>query len=259
MKPIIRWKGGKSDEMNHILPHVPESYDRYIEPFVGGGALFFHLEPEKGVINDVHTELVDFYRAVKEGRSRDIYAFMESHPNDESTYYKVRSTTPTTPFENACRFYYLRKTCYRGMLRYNKQGGFNVSYGAYKKVNYDALLDESYTELMSRTDVLNDGFELLFDRYNDESNFMFLDPPYDSVFTDYGYCTFGKDEHRRLAELFKTTDIRCLMVIGKTPFISDLYAGYIAEEYDKKYRHRFHSGRTESTDNAVHLVVKNYK
>jgi DNA adenine methylase len=87
---------------------------------------------------------------------------------------------------------------------------------------------------------------------------MFLDPPYDSEFTDYGYCTFGKEEHKKLANCFKTTNIKCLMIIGKTPFIEELYKEYIVADYDKKYRFKLHSGRIGDEINTKHLVIKNY-
>ena len=98
----------------------------------------------------------------------------------------------------------------------------------------------------------------MFENYNSNDNFMFLDPPYDSKFTDYGYCSFNREDQKRLAECFKTTDIKCLMIIGKTDFISELYDGYIADEYDKKYRFKLHSKRVGNEINNKHLIIKNY-
>jgi DNA adenine methylase len=106
--------------------------------------------------------------------------------------------------------------------------------------------------------VLNKSFEAVFAGYNSEANFMFLDPPYDSEFTDYGYCQFGKKEHEQLATCFKQTKIRCLMVIGKTEFIEGLYAGFIVGEYDKQYRFKLYGGRIGDEINTKHLIIKNY-
>jgi len=158
----------------------------------------------------------------------------------------------------ACRFYYLRKTCFRGMMRYNKSGGFNVPFGRYKTFNYDNLQDSQYEDLLKNTTVLDETFERIFEKYDDPSNFIFLDPPYDSTFTDYGYCKFGKEEHEKLAEHFKKTSSKCLMVIGGTDFIRNLYDGYIVEEYKKKYRFRLKEGRIGDEINIKHLVIKNY-
>lgn len=258
IKPIVKWSGGKGDELEKILPYIPDNYDTYLEPFVGGGALFFRVNPEKAVINDVHNELIDFYKSIKSGHSNEIYSFMEQHPNEEETYYQVRKTKPETELDNAKRFYYLRKTCYRGMLRYNKKGEFNIPYGRYKTFNFEDLKNTAYEDLLKKTEIFNEDFEYIFENYNNENNFMFLDPPYDSEFTDYGYCSFGKEEHKKLADCFKNTKIKCLMVIGKTKFIEELYKDYIVEEYNKKYKFKIHSNRVGDEINAMHLVIKNY-
>ena len=210
------------------------------------------------VINDIHTELIDFYTTIKNGGADDIYKFMKAHANNEKTYYQVRSLVCTTPLENAQRFYYLRKTCYRGRLRYNKKGEFNIPFGRYKTCNFEELKNATYEEVLKNTEVLNESFDKIFEKYNSSDVFMFLDPPYDSEFTDYGYCTFGKDEQERLAKCFKETRAKCLMIIGKTDFICELYKDYIVGEYDKKYRFRLHSNRVGDEINTKHLVIKNY-
>jgi len=258
LKPIIKWSGGKKDEIKKFIQYIPDNYDTYIEPFVGGGALLFHLNPNKAVISDLHKELISFYTSVKNGFSNDIYNFMKEHPNDEETYYKVRAYDITDTLDNAKRFYYLRKTCFRGMLRYNKKGEFNIPFGRYKTYNYEEVNNKNYEELLKRTDIFNEGFEKIFNDYDNNDNFMFLDPPYDSEFTDYGYCVFGKEEHIKLSKCFKETKIKCLMVIGKTDFIQELYKDYIVDEYEKKYKFKIHSGRVGDEINTKHLVIKNY-
>ena len=258
LSPIIKWSGGKKDELKNILKHIPENYNIYLEPFIGGGALYFNLNPNKSVINDVHKELIDFYQSIKDGKGDEIYKFMEEHPNNEETYYNVRAYDHTDKLENAKRFYYLRKTCYRGMLRYNKNGEFNIPFGRYKNYNYEDIKNKDYEDILKRTEIFNKDFKYIFENYNSPENFMFLDPPYDSEFTDYGYCTFGKEEHNKLAECFKKTNIKCLMIIGKTPFIQELYKDYIVGEYNKKYRFKLHSGRIGNEINTMHLIIKNY-
>jgi len=220
LKPLVKWSGGKGDEIKQFEKYFPSEYDKYIEPFIGGGSVYFYLAPKKAVISDVHSELIDFYQCIGDGKSKKIYDFMVNTPNDEETYYKVRDKmTISSILDNAKRFYYQRKTCFRGMLRYNKEGKFNIPFGKYKTINYNELLNKDYEDLLKNTEIKNTSFEYIFENYNDENNFMFLDPPYDSEFTDYGYCKFGKDEQKKLAELFKETKIKCLMVIGKTKFI----------------------------------------
>ncbi len=259
LKPIIKWSGGKGDEISSFIHHLPEKYDTYIEPFVGGGALYFYLSPQKSVINDVHVELIDLYQSLKDGNAQEIYNFMKENPNDENIYYNIRDKMIIkNKLDNAKRFYYQRKTCFRGMLRYNKQGNFNIPFGKYKTINYEDLNNPKYEELLKRTEILNKNFDYIFENYNNENNFMFLDPPYDSEFTDYGYCKFGKEEHIKLAKCFKETKIKCLMVIGKTDFISELYKDYIVSEYDKKYRFKLYDDRIGDEINTKHLIIKNY-
>jgi DNA adenine methylase len=259
LSPLIKWSGGKSDEIKTFNKHIPEKYNIYLEPFIGGGSVYFYLNPLKSVITDVHVELIDLYNSLKEGKSDDIYKFMEATKNDEETYYKIRDTMEIkTPLDNAKRFYYQRKTCFRGMLRYNKSGKFNIPFGKYKTINYSDLNNKKYEELLKRTEIIKTGFEYVFENYNDENNFMFLDPPYDSEFTDYGYCKFGKEEHIKLAKYFKETKIKCLMIIGKTDFITELYKDYIVEEYQKKYKFKLYAGRIGDEINVKHLIIKNY-
>jgi DNA adenine methylase len=259
LKPIIKWSGGKMDEIKMFEKYFPENYNIYIEPFIGGGAVYFHLNPSKAVISDVHTELIDLYKCIGGGKAKDIYEFMENSPNDEATYYNIRDVMAMNDaLDIAKRFYYQRKTCFRGMLRYNKDKKFNIPFGRYKTINYTELLNKDYETLLNRTEIYNERFEVIFEKYNDEANFMFLDPPYDSEFTDYGYCQFGKEEQYKLASLFKTTKIKCLMIIGKTKFIEELYCGYIVAEYDKKYKFKLYNNRIGDEINTKHLIIKNY-
>lgn len=259
LKPLIKWSGGKGDEIKYFEKYIPKKFDIYIEPFIGGGALYFYLSPNKSVISDVHPELIDLYQSISEGYSSEIYNFMENNPNNDITYYEIRDKMViNNKLDSAKRFYYQRKTCFRGMLRYNKEGKFNIPFGKYKTINYSDLKNKSYEELLKKTHILNESFEYIFNKYNNENNFMFLDPPYDSEFTDYGYCNFGKEQHKILADLFKNTKIKCLMIIGKTDFIKDLYKDYIVEEYDKQYRFKLYNGRIGDEINTKHLIIKNY-
>jgi DNA adenine methylase len=259
LKPLIKWSGGKSDEIKLFEEYFPEHYDLYIEPFIGGGSVFFYLNPKNAVISDVHCELIDLYKSIGDGKGTDIYNFMIENANDEETYYRIRDEMQiNSELDSAKRFYYQRKTCFRGMLRYNNSGKFNIPFGKYKNINFSELKNVEYENLLKRTKIFNEGFEHIFENYNDENNFVFLDPPYDSEFTDYGYCQFGREEQKKLASCFKNTKNKCLMIIGKTDFIEELYDGYIVAEYDKKYKFKLYKGRVGNEINTKHLVIKNY-
>jgi DNA adenine methylase len=257
LKPLIIWVGGKRNEIKKYINHIPDDIDTYLEPFVGGGATFFYLNHKKNVISDVHTELIEFYQAIKNDKIEDIHTFMTIHDNNKETYYEVRDRMDiVNSLEKAKRFYYLRKTCYGGLSKYDKNGNFEVTYGYRKSCNFTDLKNEKYVDILKNTIILNSGFEYVFENYNDSKKIMFLDPPYDCYITNYGYCAFGKEEHRKLAECFKTTNIRCLLVIGKTDFIEELYDGYIVEEYVKRYY--INSINKTKAVGAIHLIIKNF-
>ena len=259
LKPIIKWSGGKSREIQCFCHHYPESFDMYIEPFVGGGSVFFDLNFSKNVIADVHEELINFYQQIKEDKVIEIYERVSKLGIDEDTYYFVRDKMDIKkPVDAAIRFYYLRKTAFRGMLRYNRSGKFNIPWGRYKSVNYELIKDSSYVQLLKQTEIKIASFEDIFDTYNDESNFVFLDPPYDTTFKNYGYCQFGREHQERLADLFKSTKNKCLMIIVDSELIRELYSGYIVDSYFKKYMFKIHSGRIGGDTGNQHLIIKNY-
>ena len=260
LKPIVKWSGGKAREIKFFKEYYPESFDRYIEPFAGGAAVYFDLNFNgENVINDVHKELTNFYQQIKNGKSLDIYSLMKQYDNEEKTYYVVRDEfIPKNEVEEAFRFFYLRKTCFRGMLRYNKKGKFNIPFGRYKTYDFEILKDINYENLLKRTEIKVGDSKNIFDEFNDENNFMFLDPPYDSTFTDYGYCKYEKSNHLQLARSFKSTKNKCLIIIGETPFINKLYDGYIKTKYHKKYAFKIYDGRVGDEIDNYHLIITNY-
>lgn len=127
-KPILKWAGGKTQMLGELLPKVPSSYGRYIEPFFGGGALFFALQPENAVIADSNPELINMYRQVAD-HVDNVISYLEKYQNTSEMFYSVRSldweTLPKA--EAAARTIYLNRTCYNGLYRVNKKGQFNVT------------------------------------------------------------------------------------------------------------------------------------
>lgn len=258
LKPLVKWSGGKRNEIKNFSHHFPVHFDRYIEPFVGGGAVFFNMAFPKSLIADVHEELINFYKVVKY-KADGLHDRVSSFDLGEKTYYYVRDEmNADDPVDNAARFYYLRKNAFRGMLRYNSKGKFNIPWGRYDHIDISDLKDNRYSELLRSTTILCASYEEIFKVHNDKSNFVFLDPPYDSEFTDYGYCKFEKENQENLAETFKTTKNKCLMIIGKTSFIEELYSGYIVDSYSKTYQFKIHSGRIGDEIDNEHLIIKNY-
>jgi len=283
MKPIIKYRGGKSKEIPHIMEHIPDYNGRYIEPFLGGGAVFFHLEPEQAIINDINAPLMTFYQGVRDNyqllrqeldKIETLYtqnraefdALKALHPdervldNNETLYYDIRdmyNNLAEKQYSDALLYYFINKTAYSGMIRYNARGEFNVPFGRYKNIN-TRLVTEQHSELLQRAELFNDDYTDIFNM-SQQGDFMFLDPPYDCVFSDYGNEEyregFNEDSHRQLAQDFRNLGCMAMMVIGRTPLVEELYHDMIVDEYEKQYavniRNRF---KSEST----HLVITNY-
>lgn len=258
LKPLIKWCGGKSEEIKLFEKHIPLNFDKYIELFAGGASLYFYLRPEKAILNDTHKELIDFYKAIKDGYRNDIIKFMDDNKNDEETYYRIRDNEEFDYINRAKRFYYIRKTCFRGMMRVNKKGHFNIPFGKYKSINYDDLKNSDYEDLLKSCEIFNEDYKKILEENDDENNFIFIDPPYDSSFKNYGFNNFTKENHIELAELFKKNKSKCLIIIGKTDFIVDLYKEYIVDEYDKKYKFKLYDNRIGDEINNKHLIIKNF-
>lgn len=284
MKPMIKYRGGKTKEIPHIMWHVPRFSGRYVEPFFGGGALFFYLEPREAIINDINKQLINFYKGVRnyfpklrkeldeiealyEINRRDYDILKASTPNErvvdnnEALYYLLRdmfNNKIRKEYSDALLYYFINKTAYSGMIRYNSDGEFNVPYGRYKHLSTQQV-SFSHSQLLKRAEIHNVDYSKIFDMCNVD-DFIFLDPPYDCVFSDYGNVEykegFNEDNHRKLAEDFKNLSCKSLMVIGKTPLTEELYKEFIIDEYKKTYavniRNRFKS-------EAKHIVVANYK
>lgn len=283
MKPMIKYRGGKLKEIPHIMRHIPEFRGRYIEPFIGGGAVFFHLEPQHAVINDINTPLMSFYNGVRnnyptlrqeldaiealynqnraafdELKAQYPYERVEDH--NEELYYAIRdmyNNITNKQYSDALLYYFINKTAYSGMIRYNAKGEFNVPFGRYKNIN-TKLVTEQHSELLQRAELYNCNYSEIFNMSR-QGDFMFLDPPYDCIFSDYGNEEykdgFNEASHRQLAQDFRNLDCMAMMVIGKTPLTEELYNDMIVDEYGKQYavniRNRFKSV-------ANHIVVTNY-
>ena len=282
MNPVLKYRGGKSREILRFLQYIPDNFNRYIEPFFGGGAVFFYLEPDNAIINDLNGRLMMFYQQL-----RDDYPAMriqldelqrqyevnqaeykrlkalspdERVPNaNEDLYYKIRElfNHPDDSFLDGVLYFFINKTAYSGMIRYNNSGEYNVPFGRYPNLNTH-LVTAQHSELLQRAELFNMDYRKIFDMAG-EDDFIFLDPPYDCIFNDSGNIDmmngFDETEHRRLAEDFRNLSCRALMVIGKTPLTEELYSGYIFDEYYKNYAVNI---RNRFKNDKMHVVVKNY-
>lgn len=283
MKPVIKYRGGKRSEIPLFKTNIPKEFDTYLEPFFGGGAVFFHLEPKKAIINDINKNLYQFYydlqnnyvqlkKELKElqtiyEENQEEYELkkklfpQEKVPNkNEELYYLIREeyNYPTGKWLPGTVYFFINKTAYSGMIRFNKKGEFNVPFGRYKNFNTD-LIEEAHSKLLKNTIILNGDYEKVFERAS-KNDFMFLDPPYDCVFSEYGNEVFTGDfdekEHERLAENFKSLECKAMMIISKTDLIKRLYKDFIVGEYDKNYSVNI---RNRFKNDAVHYIIQNYE
>jgi DNA adenine methylase len=270
LKPLCKWSGGKGEEIKTFKQFYPIEFSRYVEPFAGGAAVYFDLEfAGENVLNDIHPELVNFYRQMKNGHAQEIYDLVTSWGIGEMDYYYVRGHgrklqlgasvfTPSNDIEKAAQFIYLRRSCFRGMIRYNSEGKFNIPWGKYKSLNFQDLINPRYVNLLQRTEIMEGDYKNVFDRYNSPENFFFIDQPYDSVFNDYGTDNFTRQNQIELFEKFSASESKCLMIVGGSDFIRDLYSDYIVHEYPKNYSFKIYGGRVGDEINLNHLVIKNY-
>lgn len=235
-RPIMKWAGGKTQLLPDLLPSVPQQYGRYIEPFFGGGALFFAIEPRNAVISDSNPELINMYRRVA-GDVDGVIAKLKTYENDEGMYYEIRAQdwTRLPETEAAARTLYLNRTCFNGLYRVNRKGEFNTPFAHYKnpKICNEDDLRRASALLRSAEIVCGDYSEVL-DRYAESGDFVFLDPPYVPIsrYSDFNRYTkeqFEESDQRRLAEkVAELKDRGCHVVLTNSnhPLVSELYGDY---------------------------------
>ena len=247
-RPFIKWAGGKSRLLEQYKPFLPASYERYHEPFLGGGALFFYLAPQlqaqgkRAFLSDLNPELVNVYRCVRD-RVEEVIAQLSVHKqkHGKTHYYEVRSQLPTDAIARAARFIYLNKTCYNGLYRENSKGGFNVPIGRYKNPQICAPdLLQAASSALQMADISERPFSAVLDRASDASDFVYFDPPYHplsetSRFTAYSRYRFGVEQQTALKDIIaqlSARQVRVLVSNSDCLFIRKLYAEFDVKTID---------------------------
>ena len=245
VKPFLKWAGGKRQLLSEINKYVPKKYKTYYEPFLGGGAVLFELQPQKAIINDRNPELINCYQVIRDCLE-DLIVDLSKHKNEESYYYQIRNCDRSPTYKDdydvvarASRIIYLNKTCYNGLFRVNSQGHFNVPFGKYKKPNF---LEEDVLRAINKylnhnqVKILNTDFEEAV-KDATKGDFIYFDPPYDPVsstasFTGYDVNCFAQDQQKRLKSVFDDLNQRgCQVLLSNacTDFILNLYSDYTIE------------------------------
>lgn len=267
-KPILKWAGGKTQMLGELMPRVPKTYGRYIEPFFGGGALFFSLKPESAIIADSNPELINMYLQVAH-HVDDVIECLQKYENTSEMFYEVRSldwqTLPKA--EAAARTIYLNKTCFNGLYRVNRSGQFNTPFGKYKNpkiCDIEALRLAS--EALRKAEILCGDYILVLEHYAQPGDFVFLDPPYlpiseNSDFKRYTKEQFYEDDHVELAKMIGTLRERgCYVILTNSnhPLVHQLYEQYKIEVIQTK-RHISCHGDTRKGEDVIVTIPPEMK
>tara|TARA_Y100000996_G_scaffold113713_1_gene84325 strand:- start:2846 stop:3694 length:849 start_codon:yes stop_codon:yes gene_type:complete len=279
IKPFVKWAGGKSKMLKNklfldLLSRFDNSSMRYIEPFVGGGAVFFHLEPNNAIINDFNKELIDTYKILSDNIKTQkllerIDVYYQPNRFDEDFYYNERSLKYSDQIKSSARFIYLNKRCFNGLYRVNKKNEFNVPFGKYKTVTfYDKTNIDSITRLLNNNsvDMYNLDYIKLKDRISFSSNdFVYIDPPYkpnnDSGFTEYTKKDFKDDNQIQLMKFCKELNSSgCLFIAhnNNNKYIRDIYSDDIFNIHDANINHTI-GGKRDTMKNVKEIIITNIK
>jgi DNA adenine methylase len=228
-KPIIKWAGGKAKYVSTLQALLPEKFDTYFEPFLGGGAMFFSMTHEKNVISDLNSDLVNLYKCLQENWSAVWHFVQRLQPyQNEQNYLSSRALFNSKPLDlskQAALFLYLNKVGYNGLYRVNKAGEFNVPYGDGKPKTIATPEDfRAASERLQQATILNTSYEKLTLRSGD---FVFLDPPYSKVnktsFTSYTSSEFSQVKLIQYCTQLTTNGVQWMQTNADTPEIRELY------------------------------------
>ena len=240
--PVVKWVGGKRQLLPQILPLIPKRMTAYCEPFLGGGAVLFALQPKRVLVNDLNQDLITVYRVIKEDADA-LIEHLSRHENTPEYFYRIRDLdrdkeayAAMSDVEKASRLLYLNKTCYNGLFRVNASGAFNSPYGLYRRPN---IVNEQTIRGVSRyfnsCDItfFSGDFASVLEQVP-KGGFVYLDPPYDPVsdtasFTGYNRGGFGREDQVRLKECcdaLTARGVKFLLSNSATPFIRELYGSY---------------------------------
>lgn len=243
-RPLLKWAGGKTQLLNEILPKIPKKYGRFIEPFFGGGAVFFAVQPENGIIADSNPELINLYRSIADDVD-GVISKLRYYENTDKVFYAVRALdfTKLSNLEAAARTIFLNRTCFNGLYRVNKSGQFNVPFGRYKNpkiIDEDGL--KSAAILLRNTTIICGDYKTVLKEYAQSGDFIFLDPPYlpVSAYADFKRYTkeqFYEEDHVELAtEVNRLHELGCHVILTNSnhPLVHEQYRKFTLEVVQTK-------------------------
>lgn len=266
--PIVKWVGGKRQLMFELLKNMPENYNRYFEPFIGGGALFFELQPDNAYISDMNEELINLYQVVRDNVD-ELIIDLQKHDISKEYFMEIRNIDRTEDYENwsnvqkASRFIYLNRTCFNGMYRVNSKGEFNVPFGHYKNPR---IIDENNlincSNLLQRTEIKHADFSEILTKAQ-KGDFVYFDPPYvplseTSSFTSYTKDGFDLDMQFKLRDVCDELDsmgVKFLLSNSDTKLVNELYENY---NIKKVFASRQINANADGRGKITEVLVRNY-
>jgi len=272
LQPFTKWTGGKRQLLPVIKSLMPDNYNSYFEPFVGGGALFFDLSPDKAVINDFNNELMNCYQQIKKHPQKLIELLTKHQENNSKEYYlELRAVdrdnriNKMTDVERATRIMYMLRVNFNGLYRVNSKNQFNVPYGRYKNPKIvDGELILSISEYLNNNDIriLNGDFEEAV-RDVQAGDFVYFDPPYiplseTSAFTSYTHEGFSYEEQVRLSDVYRKLDKKGAYVMlsnSSSPLVEELYKGFNIHKVEAT---RTNGAKASSRGKISEIIVTNY-
>lgn len=273
--PVVKWVGGKRQLLPEIKKYIPKKFTTYYEPFMGGGAVLFELQPNKAIVNDVNEELINLYTVIKEF-PEELIEELKKHAEfatDSEYFYKIREKdrniieyTLMSNVEKAARIHFLNKTCYNGLFRVNKAGEFNAPFGRYKNpdvVNEITIRAVSKYFNEANIEFRNTDFQEVLKGIR-KGSFVYFDPPYDPVtdsanFTGYSKGGFDRNEQERLKKVcdeLNKKGIKFLLSNSATSYIKDLYKDYTIEVIKAK---RAINSNGDLRGEIDEVLVRNYE
>src|SRR2546427_9449766 len=266
-RPFLKWAGGKGRLLEQMAKHFPSKFETYFEPFLGGGAVFFHLQPKRAVLSDSNSELIQAYSVVRDD-PEGLIAVLDkhySHRKKRADYNKIRAQDPAdlSATERAARMIFLNKTCYNGLYRVNAAGQFNVPFG--RNLN-PSLYDRTALLAASKAlkgSVLTTGDYRWACEYVREGDFVYLDPPYHppsatANFTGYTRNAFGAEDQKEVAVVFAQLHAKgCKVMLSNsaTHLIRSLYSGYRTKSIKAK---RVINSKVSGRGAIEELLIMNY-
>ncbi|MBD1939828.1 DNA adenine methylase [Microcoleus sp. FACHB-68] len=235
-RPFLKWAGGKGKLIQQYIPYFPTEFKTYYEPFLGGGAVFFHLLPASSILTDINPELINAYRCVRD-QVELVISLLENHQSrhNKEYYYEVRSRAGNSDVERAARLIYLNKTCFNGLYRENSKGAFNVPMGNYKNPTIcNADLLRSVSAALKTAQIEVRPFDAVLNFAKTSKDFVYFDPPYyplspTSNFTAYSRHAFTEADQIKLKDIFTklaSLGVKVMLSNSDCLFIRELYKDF---------------------------------